>query len=141
MRPCILIFPVALLLASHAGAQAQLAQSPSPVSPARVEVTAPEQPFLFLSNEAEWISGGYKLSNGWKMNVDPTSDGILAQIGKRRPVRLIAVSRDRYVSRDGNMSMEFNRGALGDEMLMSYVPDERTAQVIVVTATMAVANR
>jgi hypothetical protein len=33
--------------------------------------------------------------------------------------------------------MEFNRGAQGDEMLMSYVPDSRTAQRVVVTSTLA----
>jgi hypothetical protein len=135
MRSLYLMFPVALLLASNAGAQAQLTPSTEPES--RVEVVAPNQPFQFWEYEAEFISGGYAMSNGWKMKVDPTSDGITAQIAKRRPIRLVAVSPDKYVSPDGNVSMEFNRGRQGDEMLMSYVPDSRTAQVIVVTATLA----
>jgi hypothetical protein len=33
--------------------------------------------------------------------------------------------------------MEFNRGEYGDEMLMRYVPDTRTAQAVVVTTTLA----
>jgi hypothetical protein len=33
--------------------------------------------------------------------------------------------------------MEFNRGADGDEMMMSYVPDPRLAEVVVVTSAMA----
>jgi hypothetical protein len=77
------------------------------------------------------------MSNGWRMKVDPTSDGIAAQINKERPIRLVAVSRDRYIAPDGNVFMEFNRGAQGDEMLMSYVPNERTAQRVVVTSTLA----
>jgi hypothetical protein len=129
------MFPVALLLASNAGAQAQLTPSTEPES--RVEVVAPIQPFQFWEYEAEFISGGYQMSNGWKMKVDPTSDGISAQIGKQRPIQLVAVALDKYVSPDGNVSMEFNRGTQGDGMLMSYVPDARTAQVVVLTATLA----
>jgi hypothetical protein len=33
--------------------------------------------------------------------------------------------------------MVFNRGEAGDQMVMSYVPDPRVAQVIVVRATLA----
>jgi len=125
-----------MLLASNASAQAQ----PYPLTEpgiSRVEVMAPTQPFQFWDYEAEAISGAYAMSNGWRMKVDPADDGIVAQIDKRPPIRLLAVSRDRYVSRDGNVSMEFNRGTRGGDMLMSYVPDDRTAQVVVVTSTLA----
>jgi hypothetical protein len=33
--------------------------------------------------------------------------------------------------------MEFNRGPDGDDMIMSYVPNDGLAQVVVVTATVA----
>jgi hypothetical protein len=33
--------------------------------------------------------------------------------------------------------MDFNRGQYGDEMLMTYVPNDRLAQRLVVTATLA----
>ena len=99
----------------------------------RVEVMAETPAFAFRDYEAEAISGGYAMSNGWRLKVDPSADGIVAQIDKQRPIRLVALSRDRYATRDGNVAMEFNRGALGDEMLMSYVPSSRTAQVVVVT--------
>jgi hypothetical protein len=56
-------------------------------------------------------------------------------------MHLIAESPDRFVSRDGNVIMEFNRGDERDDMMMSYVPsdvaDPRLAQMIVVTAKMA----
>jgi hypothetical protein len=33
--------------------------------------------------------------------------------------------------------MEFNRGEAGDEMLMSYRPDPRLAQVVVISSRLA----
>jgi hypothetical protein len=98
---------------------------------------APTPTFQFQAYEAETISGGYAMSNGWRMKVDPSSDGIVARIDKQRPIRLVALSPNLYATRDGNVSMEFNRGQYGDEMLMSYVPESRTAQVVVVTTTLA----
>jgi len=138
MRPLSLILPVSLLvLASGAGAQEQRSSQTEPGSVSQVQVTAETPPFQFRDYEAEWISGGYKMSNGWRMKVDPSADGIVAQINKERPIRLVAVSRDRYITRNGNVFMEFNRGTQGDEMLMSYVPNERAAQRVVVTSTLA----
>ena len=138
MRPLSLILPVALLvLASSAGAQAQRQPGTEPESVTQVQVTAETQPFQFRDYEAEAISGGYKMSNGWRMKVDPSSDGIVAQVNREHPMRLVAVSRDSYVAPDGNVVMQFNRGSQGDEMLMSYVPDSRTAQRVVVTSTLA----
>jgi hypothetical protein len=141
MRSLSMTVPVFLLLAANAGAQQQIQAPADPGQTSRVEVTAPPQPFLFFDYEAEAISGAYAMSNGWHLKVDPSSEGIVAQIDKRTPMRLHAVSRDEYVSHDGNVSMTFNRGQRGDDMLMSYVPDARTAQVVVVTATAVVAQR
>jgi hypothetical protein len=106
-----------------------------------VQVIASAQPFAFYDSDAEWISGAYAMSNGWRLKVDLSLDGIVAQIDKRHPVKLTAVSRDRYVTPDGNIAMEFNRGQQGDEMLMSYVPDPRTAQVVVVSSSARLAQR
>jgi len=148
MRSLPLILCPALLLAV-AGAGAQEAaqaqsQAPSqdypltqPESISRVEVVAQPRAFEFREYEAEAISGGYKMSNGWRMKVDPSSDGIVAQIDKQHPIKLVALSRDLYATRDGNVTMEFNRGPLGEDMLMSYVPQSRTAQRVVVTTTLA----
>lgn len=146
MRPLSCILPASLLLlATGAGAQERQPEQQYPLtepgSTSQVQVKAPTQPFQFWDYEAEMISGAYAMSNGWRMKVDPVSDGIVAQIDKRPPMRLVAVAQDRYVTRDGNVSMEFNRGARGDDMLMSYVPDKRTAQVVVVTAKAMLAQR
>jgi hypothetical protein len=137
MRRLLLMLPASLLLAAHAGAQNQAYPLTEPAPTSRVQVMAPAQPYQFWDYEAESISGAYAMSNGWRMKVDPAADGIVARIDKQRPIQLIAVSRDQYVSRDGNVSMAFNRGERGDDMLMSYVPDTRMAQAIVVTATLA----
>ena len=155
MRSLSLMVPASLLLlaASHAGAQTQAqAQTQTqtqteaypltePEQTSRVQVTAPPRAFQFWEYEAEFISGAYAMSNGWRMKVDSSRDGIVAQIDKERPMRLVAVSENKYASRDGNVWMEFNRGTGGADMLMSYVPNTRTAQVIVVTATSRLAQR
>lgn len=136
-----------LLLASSAGVQAaQTAQTDYYLSTqsgvtTRVQVVAPAQPFVFHDGDAEWISGAYAMSNGWRLKVDPSLDGIVAQIDKRHPIPLVAVAPDRYVTPDGNISMEFNRGAHGDEMLMSYVPDARTMRVVVLSSSTRLARR
>ena len=137
MRTLSLMLPASLLLlASHAGAQTQNNPSTEPGATSRVQVEAEAPAFTFRDYEAEAISGGYAMSNGWRMKVDSASDGIVAQIDKGHPIRLVAVSRDRYVTRDGNVWMEFNRGA-GDDMLMSYVPDPSTGRVVVVSSAPA----
>jgi hypothetical protein len=146
MRPLPLILcPALLLAASAAGAQTQ-AQGQDyprtePESISQVQVVAPSQTFQFRDYEADAISGGYKMSNGWRMKVDPASDGIVAQIDKQHPIRLVALSRDLYATRDGNVTMEFNRGPLGEDMVMSYVPGTRTAQVVVTSTSARLAQR
>jgi hypothetical protein len=142
MRSLSLLLPASLLvLASNAVAQTATTLTTESGSTSRVQVIASAQPFAFYDSDAEWISGAYAMSNGWRLKVDPSLDGIVAQIDKRHPVKLTAVSRDRYVTPDGNIAMEFNRGQQGDEMLMSYVPDPRTAQVVVVSSSARLAQR
>lgn len=143
MRPLPLAFSASLLLFAP-GAGAQSGNYPvtddSPIS--RVEVTAqPRTAFRIWDYQQEEVSGAYELSNGWRLKVQPARDGIVARIDKQRPIRLVAQSPDRFVSRDGNVIMEFNRGDTREDMMMSYVPsdapDPRVAQMIVVTAKMA----
>jgi hypothetical protein len=139
MRPVYLALPASLLLlASAAGAQTvhYPLTEPAPMSTVQV-VTAPPAEFQPWTDELEAVSGKYAMSNGWRLKVEPASNGIFASIDKQRPIRLVALSPDKYVSRDGNVAMEFNRGEAGDQMVMSYVPDPRVAEVIVVRATLA----
>jgi hypothetical protein len=133
-RLALMLYPALLLVAAGAGAQAQQPQT-EPESVSTVQVTAEAPPFQFRDYQAEAISGGYKMSNGWKMKVDPSSDGIVAQIDKQRPIQLVALSPDLYASRDGNVTMQFNRGPQGEDMLMSYVPAGSSVAVVVSTST------
>jgi hypothetical protein len=134
MRLSLLAIPATLLLASNALAQSGNYPPPDSASIATVQVTAPVR---LSSEQAEAVRGNYALSNGWHLKVNTVSKGIIAQIDRQKPIRLIAVTPDKFVSGDGNVTMDFNRGDFGDEMLMSYVPDQRMAIRYVVTATLA----
>jgi hypothetical protein len=143
MRPLTLALPVSLLLlAPTVGAQSgsyPVTDDTGPIT--TVEVTAPPAPYLIGDYQVDAVTGAYSLSNGWHLKVEPGSNGIVAHIDKQRPIRLVAQSPDRFVSRDGNVIMEFNRGNAGSDMMMSYVPRDATgarlSQVIVATAKMA----
>ena len=125
-----------LVLASEAGAQASKYPVTSDSAISSVQVTAPAR--RIFQEDLDTVRGQYALSNGWRLKVDPAASGISARIDKQRPIHLVALSRDKFVSRDGNVEMVFNRGDQGDDMVMSYVPaDSRIAQVIVVKATLA----
>jgi hypothetical protein len=137
MRHSLLAFPASLLLlASHADAQTQTQNYPPPESESiqTVQVTAP---FQLSDEEAERVGGVYAMSNGWRLHVEQTTRGMVAKIDRQRPIRLIAVTPDKFVSRDGNVTMDFNRGEDGDGMVMSYVPDQRLAVRYVIGATLA----
>lgn len=140
MRILSLLFPASLaVLASNAGAQSKNYPLTNPEPTSTVQVRAPTPAFQFREYEAEAVSGAYAMSNGWRMKVEPADDGIVATIDKQRPIRLVALSADRYTTRDGNVWMEFNRGRYGEGMLMSYVPGPRLAQVVM--GATAVARR
>jgi hypothetical protein len=126
-----------LLLASPARAQSQdyPLTDTSPVS--TVRVTAPVRGVLVTPDQTDQIKGNYEMSNGWRLHVRPASRGIVAKIDNERPMRLIALSADRYVTADGNVAMEFNQGSFGDEMTMSYVPSSHVAGMIVIRSTVA----
>ena len=138
MRPLNLLLPAALLvLASSAGAQSlPYPQADSPSSQV-VEVTAPARSVRLHEDEARRVEGTYAMSNGWRMNVQATQRYINARIDRQKPLHLRAVSPDRFVSADGNVAMEFNKGDWGEDMTMSYVPDPRLAQVVVISARVA----
>jgi hypothetical protein len=87
--------------------------------------------------QAEKVGGVYAMSNGRRLEVEQTTRGMEARIDRQRPIRLIVVTPDKFVSRDGNVTMDFNRGPDGDGMLMSYLPDQRPTVRYVIGATMA----
>ena len=142
MRPLSFALPMSLLLlAPTASAQSGNYPATGDTTISTVQVTAQPPAFHIWDYQAEDVSGAYKLSNGWRLKVEPARDGVVARIDKQRPIRLVALSPDKFVSGDGNTIMEFHQGDTHDDMTMSYVPadsaDPRLAQAIVATAKMA----
>lgn len=141
MRPLSLLRAslIASLLLAAASAAAQTMPYP-PASSARiasVEVSAPARSVQIRTEEAERISGAYQMSNGWRLRVLTSDRHIDATIDKQRPIRLAAVGPYKFVSADGNVTMDFNQGSNGDDMRMSYVPDLRLGQRVVLESRLA----
>ena len=135
MRPVSLLFPACLLvLAFSAGAQTLPTPLPEAPSMSTVQVTAPAGTVRIRDVQADKIGGSYAMSNGWYLRVRTGSRHIDAIIDNKTPLRLLAVAPYKFASPDGNVAMEFNRGSEGDDMVMSYKPDPRLAQVVVISS-------
>jgi hypothetical protein len=138
MRVMSLVFPLSLgLLASSAVAQTMPYPMADTAPVTTVQITAPAVPVRLREEEVRQIAGTYALSNGWRLKVRPASRFIDATIDREKPMRLLAVSADKFVSGDGKVTMEFNRGDFRDEMRMSYVPDALATEAIVISSEMA----
>lgn len=137
MRPLTLLLPASLLLASSAFAQSLPYPRADTDAISTVTVTAPARALRIQPDEAYIIGGTYEMSNGWYMRVRTATRYIDATIDNEKPIRLHAVAPYKFESRDGNVAMEFNRGTDGNDMLMSYVPDPRLAQRVVISSTLA----
>jgi hypothetical protein len=138
MRFSLLAIPVFMLLVAP-GADAQSSNYPASDTDAiaTVQVTAPPHGVRVSEDETRAVSGMYAMSNGWSMHVRPALNGLVVSIDDQRPMRLIALSPDTYVTRNGSVTMDFNLGGNADAMQMSYVPSSNLAAVIVVRTTMA----
>lgn len=135
MRPLSYLLPAALfLLASSAGAQTQAYPRPDTAPISTVTVTAPAKTVRLRDEQVREIAGTYAMSNGWNLRVRGTPRYIDATIDSEKPIRLVPVSSDKFVSGDGNVTMEFNRGASREDMLMSYVPDPKDPRRVEVSA-------
>jgi hypothetical protein len=138
MRTLFIAAPAAFfLLTSNATAQTTDYPLAGPTAVPTVQVTAVPKVYSVSDGETEAISGAYSMSNGWRLKVEPARDGILAQIDKQHKMHLIALSADKFVTADGNVALEFNRGPDRDSMQMSYVPTSNIAEVIVIGSTLA----
>ena len=123
MRPLSSIFSASLLvLAAGADAQTQTYPRPDTAPISTVTVTAPTRTVRLREEQVREIAGSYAMSNGWNLRVRGTPRYIDATIDDQQPLRLRPVSADKFVSGDGNVTMEFNRGRMREEMMMSYVP-------------------
>jgi hypothetical protein len=138
MRPVSFLFPASLfVLACGASAQTMPYPQLDAESGSSVQVRAPATRVYLTEDQARQIRGSYAMSNGWRLKVQTASNYIDARIDNESPMRLRAVSRDRFVSRDGSVIMQFNQGKYGEDMTMSYIPDRRLAQVVVISSQVA----
>lgn len=126
-----------LLVPAKATAQA-MPYPPTGSAPlASVQVTAPVKPMRIRPAQAKQIVGAYDMANGWWLRVETSARHIDATIDDQPPIRLVAIAPYRFVSGDGNVTMDFNRGAHGEDMRMTYVPDLRLGQRVVVDSALA----
>lgn len=137
MRSPLLLLPASVLLASSALAQTLPYPRTDDPAISTVQVTAPMKTVRIQPDQAYVIGGTYAMSNGWHLKVRTASRHIDATIDNQQPLRLFAVAPYKFASPDGNVRMEFNRGEWGEDMLMSYVPDPRLAQAIVLESRTA----
>ena len=137
MRALPLLASSLLLLSSSAFAQTLDATQPGTDPVSTVQVRAPVKTVWLSDNAAREIAGHYSMSNGWQMKVRPAARHIDASVDGEKPMRLLHVARDTFVSADGDVSMQFNQGEAGDEMTMRYVPDRRLGQVVVISSRLA----
>jgi len=136
MRILFLAIPAALLLTSNAGAQSTDYPAPDSMV-STVQVKAPSSAYRSWSEDTDFASGHYNMSNGWSLNVEATSIGIDATIDRQRTMHLIAIGPNRFVTRSGNVAMDFDLGGDPDAMSMSYVPRSNLAAVMVIRSTIA----
>lgn len=133
----LLLLPASLLLAASTSAQTLPYPRPDADQMSSVSVKGPPKTVRVRPEQAEMIGGSYAMSNGWRLKVRTGSRHIYATIDNQEPMRLYAVAPYKFASADGDVNMEFNRGAEGQDMLMSYVPDQRLGQAVVISSTIA----
>lgn len=137
MRPLSLLIPASLLvLAAGADAQTQSYPLPDTAPVTTVTVTAPGKAIRLMPDEVKQIAGNYDMANGWRLEVRGRPEYIDATIDTEKPMRLKAVSKNKFVSGDGNVTMEFNPRT-GDDMKLSYVPDPSKPSMVSIPAQKA----
>lgn len=137
MRHLSLLIPASLLvLAAGASAQTQPYPRPDTAPISTVTVTPPAKGVRLMPDEIKQIAGNYDMANGWQLEVRGKPDYIDATIDTEKPMRLRAVSKNKFVSGDGNVTMEFNQGPAHD-MTLSYVPDPSKPSMVSIPAQRA----
>jgi hypothetical protein len=134
MRPLYLML-IPVLLVSASGTQAQTLAPDDPV--AVVQVKPMDGPYRLRNEQARQIAGTYEMSNGWSVDVRPDMRHVDVLIDRNRPLRLLAISPRKFVSGDGNVSMEFSRGNDENDMTLRYVPGVGMAEVVLTSVSIA----
>lgn len=137
MRSLSFLIPASLLaLAASAGAQTLSYPPPDTAPISTVTVTAPSKPVRLMPDEVRRIAGKYDMANGWQLDVRGKPEYIDATIDTEKPLRLKAVSKNKFVSGDGNVTMEFDQDT-GEDMKLTYVPDPSKPSTVSIPAQRA----
>lgn len=134
MRPLSLML-IPVLLVSASGTRAQTLAPDDPV--AVVQVKPMDGPCRLRNEQARQIAGTYEMSNGWSVDVRPDMRHVDVLIDRNRPLRLLAISPRKFVSGDGNVTMEFSRGNDENDMTLRYVPGVGMAEVVLTSVSIA----
>jgi hypothetical protein len=137
MRPLSLLPASLLLFATGTGAQTTAYPPPDAAPIASVQVSATAKAVRIKSDVAKQISGAYEMSNGWNLRVLTSARYIDAIIDDQPPIRLVAVAPYRFASGDHNVTMDFKRRNSDHDLVMSYVPDVRLGQRVVLSSRLA----
>jgi hypothetical protein len=129
----LIFIPALLVLAS--GTQAQTLQPGEPV--AVVQVKPADGPYRLRNEQARQIAGMYEMSNGSSVEIRPDMRHVDVVIDRNRPMRLLAMSSRKFVSGDGNVTLEFSRGNDDNDMTLRYVPGTGLAEVVLTSASFA----
>lgn len=137
MRPLAVLIPASLLvLSASTSAQTQPYPPPDTAPTPTVTVTAPAKAVRLRPDEIKQIAGTYDMANGWRLEVRGKPAYIDAKIDTQPSMRLKAVSKNKFVTDDGNVIMDFNQGT-GEDMKLSYVPDPSKPSMVSIPAQKA----
>ena len=138
MRISSVLIPATLFFLASTGSAQTMPYPQDDTAPVTtVIVSAAATPYRIKAAQAQQIGGVYELTNGWRMKVRPGTRTIDTTIDQQKPMRLIAVSPYKFASGDGRVTMEFNRGDVGDDMIMRYAPDPRFADMVEISSSVA----
>lgn len=142
MRTSTIVLAISTVaaLAVHEYALGQAAAAaPQPTTMSEIRVTAPAQKSFRTLRlaEAAAVRGTYAMSNGWVVKVRPDRRTVFAEIDRRGMMELRPVSADKFTTLDGSMTMQFNLGDDGNDMLLGYRPDPALAQMVYVGTALA----
>jgi hypothetical protein len=131
------------LAMAQAGRTTAAPQIDEEVKQALAEVQVRGQPrhYRLEPSEIKQVSGTYAMSNGWTVRVVPRMRHVYMHINDKPPIELFPQSADKFASADGNIATVFNLGMLGDDIVMSYVPDSRLSDQRVIVGSGVLAAR
>lgn len=133
------VLPLLLLATALAPASVLAAPQAAPDGQAMSKIDVPGTTPVYRMRPAEvdQVKGVYLLDNGVTFQVSSERRKLFAQFGQARPVELVAVAENRFVSADRRVTMALRPVAFGDEIMLTYPSDFNVAGANMVTVRLA----